>query len=361
MIGNKFYSLKKIDKLKAKYNIIFGERSNGKTYACLYRILENYCKSGTQGAYLRRWREDFIGKRGSVLFDALVKNGVVEKLTHGAYNTIYYYNSRWYLSLVNDKGERLNDTNPFCFGFALSAMEHDKSTSYPDITTIVFDEFLTRSGYITDEFVLFANTLSTIIRNRDNVTIYMLGNTVNKYCPYFGEMGLKHIKDMEQGDIDTYKYANGLTVAVEYCKPFAQGKKSDVYFGFENPKLNMITGGTWEFDIYPKCPKGYDRHDILFTYFIEWDGELYQCEIIKQGQLNYTFIHKKTTPIKNDDVDLIYSTEYSPKPNYSRNIIKPRNLLERRIAEYFKFENVFYQDNETGDAIYNYLTWCANG
>lgn len=37
-----FYNLKEIEKKNALYNIIIGERSNGKTYACLYKIVKNF-------------------------------------------------------------------------------------------------------------------------------------------------------------------------------------------------------------------------------------------------------------------------------------------------------------------------------
>lgn len=105
-------------------------------------------------------------------------------------------------------------------------MEHDKSTNYDGIINAVLDEFLTRSYYLPNEFVLFMNVLSTIIRDRDNVKIFMMGNTVNQYCPYFAEMGLTHIKEMKKGDIDVYEYGeSGLTVAVEYTdSPNKEGK-----------------------------------------------------------------------------------------------------------------------------------------
>ena len=136
-------------------------------------------------------------------------------------------------------------------------MEHDKSTSYPDVTTVIFDEFLTRQSYLPDEFILFQNVLSTIIRGRRDVTIFMLGNTVNKWSPYFAEMGLKHVKEMEVGSIDVYTYGDSeLTVAVEFTGSRHSSKASDVYFAFDNPRLNMITGseGSWEMAIYPHCP-----------------------------------------------------------------------------------------------------------
>ena len=40
----KYYSLNKINKKNATYNVIFGERSNGKTYATLKQVLEKLKK-----------------------------------------------------------------------------------------------------------------------------------------------------------------------------------------------------------------------------------------------------------------------------------------------------------------------------
>lgn len=87
----KFYSLTPILQKEAQYNIIFGERSNGKTYAILKYILENYCKHGHQGALVRRWKEDFRGKRGQQMFDAIISDKLVSQLTNKKYETIYSY------------------------------------------------------------------------------------------------------------------------------------------------------------------------------------------------------------------------------------------------------------------------------
>lgn len=360
MFKQKFYSLKTILSKDAQYNIIFGERSNGKTYSVLKYGLEKFCKTGEQTAIVRRWSEDFKGKRGSAMYQSLVNNHEIEKLTDGKWTDVYYYSGRWYLCKYNEKDERTVLEKPISYGFALGSMEHDKSTSYPEITTILFDEFLTRTMYLPDEFVLFMNVLSTIIRHRKNVKIFMLGNTVNKYCPYFNEMGLRHIKDMNVGDIDIYTYGDSdLKVAVEYCKPNKQGKESDTYFAFDNPKLNMITGGAWEVNIYPHCPIKYAPKDIKFTYFIIFDGEILQCEIIMKDNNNFTFIHRKTSPIKDIEKDLVYSTEYKPLPNWKRKINKPTTELEKKIALYFAKDKVFYQDNDVGEIVRNYLMWCG--
>ena len=361
MFGRKkYYSLDPIMEKNCTYNLIIGKRSNGKTYAALKMGLLKYCREGKQMGLIRRWREDFIGKRGAMMFSALVSNDEVVKATGGKWSDIDYYSSKWYLCKRDKDGKKIRDEQPFCFGFSLTEMEHDKSTSYPNITTIVFDEFISRLGYVPDEFVLFCNVISTIIRDRTDVKIFMLGNTVNKYCPYFTEMGLNHIRNMKQGDIDIYTYGESeLRVAVEYCVDGEKKSKSnDYYFAFDNPKLKMITSGAWEIDVYPHLPVKYKPKDVIFLYFIEFQNDILQCEVIIKDGVAFTYIHKKTTPIRDDEQDLVYSTKACVRPNYRKNILKPVDNIDKKIGKFFHDYKVFYQDNEIGEIVRNYLLWC---
>ena len=59
-----YYEIRRIikDYPNAKYYMIYGERSNGKTYSALDYALERYAKHGEQFAYLRRWGEDIRPK-----------------------------------------------------------------------------------------------------------------------------------------------------------------------------------------------------------------------------------------------------------------------------------------------------------
>lgn len=354
---NKFYSLKRILQEQAVYNMIFGERSNGKTYAVLKYAIEDYVKNGGTFAYIRRWKEDVTGARASSVFSALNANDEIRKATKGKYEVIVYNASKFYLANYNENGKAVyNDSDLFGYTFALSDSEHNKSISYPDVRTILFDEFLTKHTYLTDEFVLFMNTISTIVRQRTDVKIFMLGNTVNKYSPYFKEMGLNHIQEMEQGTIDLYKYGDSnLTVAVEYAESTAKTKENNFYFAFNNPKLEMITGGSWELDIYPHNTVKYKPKDITFIYFIIFNNIIYQAEIVHKENNTFTFIHEKTTPIQNPDTDLIFTLDYVPQMNYNRSIYKPRNNIESKILWYFNNDRVYYQDNNVGNAITNYL------
>lgn len=363
----KHYSLDRILKEKAEYNVIYGERSNGKTTAILRYALERYIASGykDQLAIIRRWEVDFKGKNGQQMFENIVSLGWVEELTKGIFNSIYYYSQRWWLIRYDENGEKqIQDVQPFAYGFSIASEEHYKSTSFPNIKIIFFDEFISRSYYLPNEFVLFQNLLSTIIRLRDDVQIFMAGNTINHYCPYIAEMGLTNVKKQKVGTIDVYSYGdekNPLRVAVEYSGMDKSEKKSNKYFAFDNPKLRMITNGGWEIDIYPHLPVKYDKQEIKYIYYIKFDNEILQCEIIKSKKINcwFTFIHRKTTPIKEDTKSLVFDTEQHVQHNYRIRLTSPSDDVSKRVAWFFKNEKVFYQDNDVGEMVRNYILWCS--
>ena len=364
----KYYDMSKLLKVGkgAKYLICFGERSNGKTYQCLLRGLTHHVKTGKQMAIIRRWKEDFRGKRAAAYFDNLICNGngenKVKELTNGKYETITYNAGKWFLAYFDEEEQKyINAPNPFAYAFALSDMEHEKGNSYPLIDIIFFDEFMTRGTYLPDEFILFMNTVSTIVRSRDNVQIIMAANTVSQYCPYFEEMGLSHVRQMKKGAIDVYNYGDSnLKVAIEYCDSPNTFKPSDVYFAFDNPKLKMITGGAWELDIYPHLQNKYNEKEIVFMYFVVFKEHILQCEIVVRDNEAFTFIHKKTTPLKAEDRDIIFTTEADQRSNYFGRLTKPVTKAGKKILYFFVNNKVFYQSNEVGEIMQHYLNW-SNG
>lgn len=360
----KYYSLDKILSFNADYNIIYGERSNGKTTAVLAYALKDFIDSGytNQLAIIRRWDEDFKGKKGAQLYDAIGQLGWIEKWTKGKYNAITYYGRQWFLASIDKEGNKRWQLDiPLAYAFSIGSEEHYKSISYPNIQHILFDEFITRKYYLPDEFISFQNLLSTIIRLKDNVKIFMCGNTVNKYCPYFAEMGLTDVKNQEKGTIDIYTYGESdLKVAVEYSDFDGKQKKSNKYFAFNNPKLNMIKNGSWEIDIYPHLPIKYVPADIKYIYFINFNNEILQCEIIYSSKIKsmFTYIHRKTTPIKDEGKYLVYQQDADARYNYRRRITKISDDISKKIYYFYANDKVFYQDNEVGEIVRNYIMWC---
>lgn len=361
---SKFYSLDYLDMhhANARYNMIFGERSNGKTFAVLERILKKWTEDGEKGAYIRRIDNDIKGDKGKRVWSALVEEqDLVSKYTNGEWTNISFESRAWFLSKFDEKLNRyVKQSEPFCYAFAINVAESYKSTSYPGVTTILFDEFLSRNKYLRDEFVEYQNLLSTIIRQRKNVKIYMLGNAVNMYSPYFDEMGVD-ITDMQPGHVKVIEITGKrekLLIAAQYCKPNAEGKESDVYFQFGNKKLRMITDGEWEIPMYPHRPVEILPKDIVDVFFIDFTerGLIIQGEIVAKDDNFFIYLHKKTTKIKDPDVKMIYRLNPSPKLNHAVSLTGPvfRNRISKVIGQLIKEGQVYYQDNSIGELVRYY-------
>lgn len=357
------YNLEPIITIPSLYYMIYGERSNGKTYQVMEKALWEAYHNGAQFGYIRRQDEDIKGRRGEELLTAFEQNNSISAMTNGEWDGIKYYSRRWYWTRTEVVGEKFVTTQsdtPIGYAFALSASQHDKGASYRGIKNIIFDEFISRpeDPYFANEFVLFMNTLSTIIRDRNDVTIFMLGNTVNKYCPYFQEMGLMHAKNLKPGEIETYKYGDsGLSVVVEHTKPNAKGKASDSYFAFDNPKLKMITKGEWEIAPYPRTPYKYKPTEVLFRAFLEWDRETLKIDLVEHEDDLFVNISPRDLDIPDDAI--IYTSRPDPRPNVRNKITKPMFEVEKLLLTLLAADKWFYATNPTGELVANYLAYCG--
>lgn len=366
--GDGFYSFDYIVEChpEATYYMAFSERGNGKTTDMLKRCIRNYFEKGWQGAYIRRFATDFKAQRGDGLFTKYLCDYITAK-SGGEWTDVYHAGTRWYFcrydTLTKKDGSEITKKviNPdvFMYGFPLDAMEHDKGASFDRIHEIYFDEFLTRSIYLKDEFVLFNNVLSTIIRNKTDVKIFMAGNTVSKVaCPYFKEMGLMRVKEQEQGTIDLYTYGDTLLkVAVEYCANRRKSKENEKYFAFGNPRLRMITSGAWEVAVHPHIPCRIRDAQKLFTFYIDFDDERMECFVAVIAGAPCLCVVAKTSDLKYPDDDLIYSDKYDNRPNWRRSIYRDTLPISKKLLTFVSDGRVLFSDNTTGEIFDGYMKW----
>ena len=356
-----FYDIGPIDATNAVYRMIIGQRSNGKTYSVCRHMVEEYFSKGRRSAYIRRWDEDIQPKNISSLFAPHYK--LIEELSGGEYNSVSYRAKEFHLCYIDEEGKKIaQDPTAFCITASINTAEHTKGQDRGEIHIILFDEFATRNGYLQNEFVQYCNLLSSLIRNRDDTVIYMCANTVNRYCPYFEEMGLKNIESMPQGQVFVYTYNNAnLTVAVEYCDPVkATEKVASKYFAFDNPQLEMITTGAWELMFYPRPPYKIYEEDILAKFYIQFGEQLLCGEIIhpkykKHRNDLFIFIHPQTKDIEIDDLTPLYSDNFSTSVCHVRFLKDQPTELHRLIAQLFIKKAVCFSSNETGEVCRNWL------
>ena len=324
-------------------------------------MVEDYFSKGHRSAYIRRWDEDIQPKHLASLFAPHYK--LIEELSGGKYNSVFYRAKEFHLCYIDGEGKKLaQDPEAFCITASINTAEHTKGQDRGEIHIILFDEFMTRGGYLQNEFVQYCNLLSSLIRNRDDAIIYMCANTVNRYCPYFKEMGLKDVETMPQGQVYVYTYGNmDLTVAVEYCDPVKSTEKvASKYFAFDNPQLEMITSGKWELMMYPRPTYKIFEEDIKYRFYIHFGENMLCGEIVKPSSKPHNndlfiFLHPQTKDIEIDDKTVLYTDEFTSSICHVRFLKDMPTPVHKLISQLFIKKSVCFSDNETGEIVRNWL------
>lgn len=363
---NLWYDISAIDALDAVYNIIYGKRSNGKTYSVCKKILDAYLdpEDPLPSVYIRRLDEMLKPKNLENLFDAHLK--YIEEKTDGRYNSIFYRANAFYLCCYKDGIKVEQDPKPFCRCYAINTAETTKGQDIGKIKYIFFDEFITRQFYLANEFILWQNLLSSLVRHRANVKIYMIANTVSKFCPYFREMGLTRIKDQKQGTIDLYQMGvNGTKIAVEYSDAPGGGDNVSQYFCFDNPELEMITTGTWEIALYRHIPKGVGSLRPELSFYIIFDGSTLRGGLYILNDMPLLAISRRYKEIKDPEQQIIYSDNLDdppdPNPLHQSNPAIVTTRAHEVIISLIKQHKTYFADNEDGETFASWLKWATKG
>jgi hypothetical protein len=162
------------------FNIIIGPRGNGKTYSAKKRGIKNFIKKSEQFIYLRR-RDSELQKVKKDLFADINLNQEFEHEVKFESN-MYYYNEQ-------------------VAGYAvpLSTAYQLKSASFPRVSFIIYDEFITdtdNTNYLKNEVQAFLDFYETINRMRETKVVF-LANAVSFVNPYTVEWNLRLPKDSD--------------------------------------------------------------------------------------------------------------------------------------------------------------------
>lgn len=338
--------------------MIIGQRSNGKTFSVLKTILENYINKGQRAAYIRRYAEEIQPKNIQLLFGQEALRNLIVELSGGEFNGTFYRANCFYLAYYGEDGSiSKKDRIPFCITRAINTWETTKGQDAGTLHLICFDEFATRNAYLPDEFIKFCNLLSSLVRDRDDVVIYMLANTVNKYCPYFKEMGLGDVSQIPQGELRVYNFGNSeLRVALEYCDPVkATQKVANKLFAFDNPQLEMVKNGKWEIKNYARCPYPIHDTDELKRFYVLFNEQMVCGRIIKKNTDLFIFFNRQTKDVKIDNLTPFYTNNFSSSICHVRYVNDCPTKLHSLILDLIRRNSMCFADNEVGEIVRNWL------
>lgn len=295
MAKKKYYSYKNgILQHDFDYNFIVGGRSNGKTTGYQLEVaLPNYLNDKEQFVKIVRTNDDTVPLLNEDWIDVNVKNKLKNKGL-----TYVYYRKTFYIGLIKDYEDyglkKFVQEKADVWGYVipLSQQARYKSSDRSKVSTIVFDEFAIADEYmyLPNEVEQLMSLISTIIRSRDNVKVFFIGNALSLKNPYFDYFGIDASK-LKSGNI--YSFAQCGVEFKEYAKvgldfvEMIYSNESDI------PKLLRVSGNAQATTL--------DRY-VLPNNIIKTNDWLYYC--LKNKKFNdYYYIKNVIAWIREKDID----------------------------------------------------------
>ena len=181
MEKNIYYNLDKLlSYSQAMLYFVIGERGTGKSFSSKKAVLSNFLKTGEQFIYLRRYKTE-LDSALTTFWSDLQSNGYFED------HSLKVIKSKMLTKFTCD--------GKVCgYGIPLSTANILKSTAFPEVKTIIFDEFILDgcSGtyrYLKNEVTMLLDVIETVGRLRD-IKVIFLGNALSITNPYFAYFNL---------------------------------------------------------------------------------------------------------------------------------------------------------------------------
>jgi hypothetical protein len=196
-----YYDPNKMLSFNRILNCVIGARGIGKSYGLKKYVVNRFIKTGKQFIYLRRYKDEL--KKIPQFFNDIKGEFPEHEL--------------------KVKGKQFFiDGKLAGWAIPLSSWQSEKSNAYPDVETILYDEFIREkdnSGYLPNEPNALLNLMDTVFRDRDNVRTICLSNAVSVVNPFF--LYFKLIPDIKK----RYNANESILVEIPDSKDFSTARR----------------------------------------------------------------------------------------------------------------------------------------
>ena len=329
----------KLEKIKADIIILNGGRDTGKSYSVKLKLLEDaynaidekgICKS--KFIYLRRFYDDTKDIFSQTYFDDIN----ISLMTGGRFNTVIVFRHEIYLGNIDENGKQSKDVNigRVC---SMSKVVSYKSQVFANYNKMVYEEFVS-DQYLADEPTKLLNFISTVFRDRKGV-VYMIGNLVSRFNPYFREWELTGTTNQALDTIDTYNY-DGVIIKCWRCPDGVNLNK----MAFGHAK-KAIDGVAYESTVQPHLDIDRETAQLVYTVVLQHNELMYLMELLNINNELVWYVSPKTTAIKKGT--RVVSNKFSTDAIHT-NCFVGLSDCEARAFNLLKQNKVCFSDNLTG-------------
>ena len=339
------YNMDKIDSINADFNLIYGERSNGKSYQLKHKkAVIKYLKTGKRFILMRRWKEEISSEKIEQYFSDVD----VYKLTDGKYNCISMYRKNLFLSNYDVESGKTSRGEKIGYVVALSTEQNYAGASYLDVDDIIFEEFMVRDHpYLSNEPTKLMNFYCTVDRKRCTTRLWLVGNSISRVCPYIEDWGLKSaFRKQKQGSIEVVEQESSdgdiVKIAIEFCE--STGSSSHTI----GKHSKMLNDGSWQTDPQPHLPKSYKEYTVKYRILFDFKGFMFIGEYLSDRHENVWYIYPYEGEIK--DKTIVISDKIKTSRYYQRDIynVTINNPILHQILDTFRESNIFYASDLCG-------------
>lgn len=223
----KYYDWEKTFSYDADITLIIGGRGIGKTYGMRLANVRQFLKTGERFVEVCRYQRE-IKDIGEGYFDRIDRNNEFPN------HMFKFEKDRFYIA---EKPEKDQKPAWAVIGYivGLTSQQSLKKRTFDNVRRIVMDEAVLERAdkyhkYLPNEYVTFANLISTILReDPDSPTrgrVYLLGNACDLLNPYLQNLGIDHAPDFG------YSWFRSKTVLLHYVEPVeVESKVSNTLVG----------------------------------------------------------------------------------------------------------------------------------
>lgn len=337
---NYWYDKGELLSYKMFFNMVIGNRGGGKTYGFKTWAIDDFLKTGRQFVWLRRYGTEIELMRKSFFEDIAQK----------------YPAHKFEIKGNKKAGKFYVDNKLMGFYFALSTSAIAKSSSYPLVDKIIFDEFLIMGNtykYLSEEVVLLLEFIETIFRNRENDPkaiqprgVYLAGNNITIANPYFLYFNIKPFK--QRFYIDKVK---GLLVEQYSNKSFIETKKQS--------HIGKLTAGTAYAD-YAIENKSYLDNDKFIAK--KPSNASFNCAIDYKGKTyGFWLDYKNGNMYVNMQYDPDSYNHFSlTKEDHSINTFLIKNINNtylRNVVWLFRAGCMYFENQQIKSQVYEILSY----
>lgn len=309
-------------KINCPYISIIGGKGTGKTWGCVDDAICDFYDNDEDLPffYIRRYDKTFTRSICGNLLN-IHRQTIINK--SGGRHNAAELNGKIYEVMrktQNDKGiDQRVAKKVIAYCRSLNNVESETGDDKGEVSCGIYDEFLSRSGELKDEFLKLNILHSNMIRNRTNkfTPLWLLGNTVSRDSVVAEQFGIK-LRDLKRG-LNVYRNKNGVPRIVMYYTPetAANTEAAEMYYDrFENSHINMISHGDWVLGTYKIAPQNY-----LYKTGFTW--KLFNNNIAVNVTL---FVHGYTPILVIKRPSEVYNIKVSPVISKSSLLTIPKMI-----------------------------------